>query len=147
MADEVFNVGLGTFAEKFNDAAANGIVLLMEANEAEATLVDRTDLADVFVEAGNTEATATSYVRKTGLTGTVTIDNSNDRVDVDIPDQTWSPLGNGANNPITKALVAYEDAAADATRIPLTHHDFALTPSGTDVTIVFNAAGFGRATG
>jgi len=145
MADGVFNIAKGAVAEMFRDAAANGIVALMTANEAEATLVDRTDLADLFIEAGNTEAVFTSYVRKTGLTGTITVDNTNDRVDVDFPDQTWSPAGNGANETLTKLITAYENAAADATRIPMTHHDFAVTTDGSDLTAQFNAAGFYRA--
>lgn len=145
MADGVFNIAKGAFAEKFRDGAANGIVLLMKANETETTLVDRDELDALFAEAGNTEADATSYARKTGLTGTITVDDSNDRVDVDIPDQTWSPLGNGTNNTLTKLVVAYEESAAETGRIPLSHHDFALTTDGSDVTAQFNAAGFARA--
>lgn len=145
MADGVFNIAKGAFAEMFRDAAANGIVLLLKANEAEATLIDRDDVAALLVEAGTTEADFTNYARKTGLTGTVTVDDTNDRVDVDIPDQTWTNAGNGTNNTLTKAVVAYENAAADATRVPLTHHDFTPTTDGTNLTIQFNAAGFGRA--
>ena len=145
MADDVFNISRGAFAEKFRDAAANGIVLLMQANEAETTLVDREELAALFAEAGNTESLATDYARKTGLTGTVTVDHSNDRVDVDLPDQTWVGLGNGVNTPTTKLVVAYEEAAAEATRIPLSHHDFVVVPDNSDVTCQFNAAGFARA--
>ena len=145
MADQPFNISKGAAAEKFRDGAANGIVLLLQANEAEADLIDHADLAALLGAAGNTEATATSYARKTGITGTITVDNTNDRVDVDIPDQTWAPLGNGTNNTLTKLVVAYEEAAADATRLPLTHHDFALTTDGSNVTAQFNAAGFFRA--
>ena len=48
MADQVFNFAKGAAVEMFNDAAANGIVLLMKANEAETTLIDRTEgLGDV----------------------------------------------------------------------------------------------------
>jgi hypothetical protein len=144
MADGIFNIAKGAFAEKFRDAGANGIVLLLKVNQAEATLIDHDDLA-ALLAAANTEAVFTNYARKTGLTGTVTVDDSNDRVDVDLPDQTWSSAGNGANDTLTKLLVAYEEAAADATRIPLSHHDFALTTDGSDVTAQFNAAGFGRA--
>ena len=133
--------------EKFNDAAANGIVMLLKANEAEATLVDRTDITDMLAEAGTTETTATDYGRNTGLTGTVTIDNTNDRSEVDLVDQTWTAIGNGTNDTLTKAIVCYEDAAADATRIPMSHHDFAITTSNNDLTIQFAATGFGRAQG
>ena len=144
MADDVFNISKGAAAEMFRDAAANGIVLLLTVNEAETALIDHDNLFDMLA-AANTEAVFTSYVRKTGITGTVTVDDSNDRVDVDIPDQVWSPAGNGSNETLTKAIVAYENAAADATRVPLTHHDFAVTTDGSDLTIQFNAAGFFRA--
>ena len=147
MADEVFNIALGGFVEMFSDAAANGIVMLLKANEAEATLVDRTDIADMLIEAGTTETTATNYGRKVSLSGTPSFDNSNDRAEVDLPDQTWTAIGNGTNDTLTKAIVCYENAAADATRIPLTHHDFAITTSNNDLTIQFAATGFGRAQG
>lgn len=143
MADFVFNIAKGAAAEKFRDGATNGIVLLVTAMEADATAKDRTDLADFFVEAGNTEKSDGGYARKTGLTGTITVDNTNDRVDVDIPDQTWTSLSGTA---VTDLIVAYEEAAADANRIPLTAHDFAVTPDGSDVTAQFNASGFYRAT-
>lgn len=145
MADIVFNIAKGAAAEKFRDAAANGIVLLMKAAETDTTLADYDELDALFTPAGNTEADFTSYARKTGLTGTVTVDDSNERVDVDIPDQTWSPAGNGTNNTLVKAVVAYEDSAAETGRVPLTAHDFTPTTDGSDLTIQFNAAGFYRA--
>ncbi len=145
MADGVFNIAKGAVVEKFRDAAANGIVLLLDANEAETALVDHDELAALVGAAGNVEATFTNYARKTGLTGTITVDDSNDRVDVDLPDQTWTIAGNGINNTITKAVVAYEESAADTGRIPCTHHDFAVTTDGSNLTIQFNAAGFFRA--
>jgi len=145
MADGVFNIAKGAAAEMFRDAAANGIVLLLSANEAEATFVDRDELAALLAEAGTTEATFTNYARKTALTGTITVDDTNDRVDVDIPDQTWTAAGNGVNNTLTKLVVAYENAAAEVSRVPLTHHDFAVTTDGSDLTAQFNAAGFYRA--
>ncbi len=144
MADGVFNIAKGAVAEMFRDAAANGIVLLLTVNQAEVTLIDHDDLG-VMLAAANTEAVFTNYARKTGLTGTITVDDSNDRVDIDFPDQTWSAAGNGVNETLTKLITAYENAAADATRIPLTHHDFALTTDGSDVTAQLNAAGFYRA--
>lgn len=145
MADGVFNIAKGAAAEKFRDAVANGIVLLMQANETEADLIDHDELDALFTAGGNTEATFTSYARKTAQTGTVTVDDTNNRVDIDIPDQTWSPAGNGANNTLTKLVVAYEESAAEVGRVPLTHHDFAVTTDGSDLTAQFNAAGFFRA--
>lgn len=145
MADQVFNVAKGAFVEKFRDGAANGIVLLLETAEADAALSDHDALDVLLGAAGNTEAAFTNYARKTGLTGTITVDDSNERVDVDIPDQTWTSAGNGTNETLAKLVVAYEESAADSGRIPLTHHDFSPTTDSSDLTAQFNAAGFGRA--
>lgn len=143
MSDGVFNIAKGAAAEMFRDSAGDGLVLLLKVNEAEATLIDR-DHIDALLAAANTEADFTNYARKTGLTGTITVDDSNDRVDIDLPDQTWSSAGNGSNNDLTKLITAYENAAADDTRIPLTHHDFPVTTDGSNITVQFNASGFFR---
>lgn len=144
MSDGVFNIAKGAFAEKFRDSAANGLILLLKVNETAATLVDY-DTVALMLAGSNTEANFTNYARKTGLTGTITVDDTNDRVDVDIPDQTWTAAGGGTNNTLTKAIVAYQESAADSGRIPLTHHDFTPTTDGSDLTLVVNASGFARA--
>lgn len=145
MADQVFNIAKGAVAEKVRDSASVLILLLLKANEAEATLVDRTTLALMLAEGGTTEADFTNYSRKVGLTGTITVDNTNDRVDVDIPDQTFTNAGNGLNNTLTKVIIAYEESASDTGRIPLTHHDISTTTDGSDLTIQINVAGLFRA--
>lgn len=133
MANGVFNISKGAAAEKVRDSASACIVLLLKVNEAEATLIDRATVAAILA-AANTEADFTNYARKTGLTGAITVDTTNDRVDVDLADQTWTAAGGASNNTLTKAIVAYEESAADSGRIPLTHHDFATTTDGGDLT-------------
>lgn len=145
MADGVFNIGKGSVVEKIRDVATNVELLILKAAEADATLVNYVDVAALLVPAGNTEADFTNYARKTGITGTITIDNTNDWVDVDIPDQTFTSAGGATNNTCVKAVVAYNDGAGDANLIPLTHHDFAATTDGSDITIQINAAGIYRA--
>lgn len=142
MADQIFNIAKGAFVEKFRDGASNGLVMLLEAAEADATLSDYDDVAALLSPAGNTESTATGYGRKTGITGTITVDDSNDRTDVDIPDQTWTGLD---GNQLAKLIVGYDEGGTDATRVPLSHHDFTANPDGSDLVAEFNAAGFGRA--
>ena len=141
MADLVFNVAKGAVAEKFRDGAANGLMLLLIAADTDDAMRD-TDTVTALLATGANEATDGSYARKTGLTGTITVDDTNNRVDVDIPDQTWTALAGAA---ITDLVIAYEESAADSGRIPLTLHDFAVTPDGSDVTAQVNAAGFFRA--
>lgn len=130
--------------EKFRDGAANGLLLLLKVNQAASTLIDHATVA-AMLAAANTEANFTNYARKTGLTGTITVDNTNDRVDVDMADQTFVDAGGVSNNTLTKAIIAYQESASDAGRIPLTHHDCAAVTDGNDIQIVFNASGFGRA--
>lgn len=144
MADGQFNIAKGACAEKVRDSAAALIVMLLKANESESALIDHDDVSVLLGAAGNTEADFTNYARKTGLTGTITVDDTNDRVDIDVPDQTWTSAGGTTDNTLTKAVVAYEDSAADTGRVPQTHHDFAVTTDGSDLTIEFNAAGYAR---
>lgn len=144
MADVVFNIALGSVAEKVRDSATVLGVVLLKVAQADATLRDHDTLAAILA-AANTEADFTSYVRKTGITATLTVDDTNNWVDVDIPNQTWSPAGGATNNTLVKLIVYYEEAAADATRIPLTAHDFAVTTDGSDLTAQIATAGFYRA--
>jgi hypothetical protein len=141
MADLVFNIAKGAFVEKFRDGASNGGVLLLIAADTDDAMRD-TDTVALLLATGANEATDASYARKTGLTGTITVDDTNNRVDVDLPDQTFTALAGAA---ITDLVTFYQESASDTGRIPLTLHDFAVTPDGSDVTVQFNAAGFARA--
>lgn len=144
MADFVFNIAKGAAAEMFRDGAANGIVLLLKVADADDVMNNADDLAALLAGTPD-EADFTNYARKTGLTGTITVDDTNNRVDIDLPDQTWTAAGGGTNNNLTDLIVAYQNSAADSGRVPLTCHDFIITTDGSDVTAVFNAAGFYRA--
>lgn len=148
MANHVFNIAKGAFVEKVRDNPNNLLVLLLKQAQADGALNDYTTLADMLAPgSGNVEADATNYTRKTGIVGTITVDNVNDRVDVDMPDQTWTSLGGPVNNTIVKFVVAYEESASDSGRIPISHHDFNITTDGSDVTAVIAASGFARAQG
>jgi hypothetical protein len=62
-----------------------------------------------------------------------------------MPDQTWTSAGGATNNTLTRAIIFYEEAAADGTRIPLVALDFAATTDGNDLALQVAAAGFYRA--
>jgi len=145
MANLTFNISLGRVNEKIADANTNVGLLLLKAAEADATLRTRATVAAILAEAGNTECDFTNYARKTGLTGSVTVDNVNHRGDSDLPDQTFTSAGGALNNDIVKAIVFYEDSASDAGRVPLTMQDFVLTTDGTDLIVQINV--FYRAQG
>lgn len=142
MADFVFNNSLGAAAEKVRNTSSALLVLLLTSMAADATARDYDDVAALLDDGSTNELGDASYSRKTGLTGTITIDDSNERVDVDIPDQTWSGLS--GTDP-TDLVIAVEESASDSGRETLTSHDFAVTTDGSDVTAQFAASGFYRA--
>ena len=144
MADGVFNIAKGAWAEMIRDGAAAVGVLLLKVAEAEDTLNNYDTIADMLAGA-NTECDFTNYARKTGLTGSIAVDDTNNRVDGDIPDQTWASAGGATNNSIVRAITFYENAAADATRIPMTYQDLVSTTDGSDLTAQMNASGIARA--
>lgn len=144
MANGVFNISKGAFIEKVRDGATNVLLLLLTAWEAEDTLNNH-DTVAALLGGSNTEATFTNYARKTGITGTITVDDTNNRVDLDIPDQTWTSAGGASNNTLVGLVTAYEESAADSGRIPMTYHDFAATTDGNDLTAQINASGIARA--
>lgn len=156
MADLCFNIAKGRVAELYNRVDSNDpansaliIVILATAGiESDATLRDKDTLADV-VSGTTNEVTNAGYARKT-LTDADLVafapDDTNDRVDLDIPDQTWTAVaaGDGWND----FVVCYDSdttAGTDANIVPLTLHDFVLTPDGSDVTAQISASGFFRA--
>lgn len=144
MANGVFNIAKGAAAEKIRDAGTTVLVLLLKANETEADLIDHDELDALLTAGGNTEADFANYSRNTGITGTIQVDDTNNWVDIDIPDQEWLLATTGQT--LTKLIVAYEESAADTGRVPLTHHDFAVTTDGSDITAQINVEGFFRAT-
>lgn len=154
MADLVFNISKGRVAELYNrvdtNDGANSALVIVPVDVAavtDATLRDFDTLA-LILAGGVTERTTGGWNRKT-LTdvdlAAFAPDDTNDRVDVDIPDQTWTAVSAGA---VTDLIICYDNdttAGTDANLIPLTLHDFPITPDGSDVVAVIAAAGFFRA--
>ena len=155
MGDFVFNVAKGRVAELFERVAQNDpansalIVVVVNSTATDATLKDLDTLALVLADANTAEVTNTNYARKT-LTdadlSAISPDDANDRMDLDFADQTWSAVA--AGDSWTDLLVCYDGdttGGTDANIIPLTQHDFAVTPDGSDITAQLAAAGFFRA--
>jgi hypothetical protein len=147
MANIVFNRALGMVAYYASLPAANDALVLVPLEaaglETDAVLRDKDDLAAVVAGTTNEQTTAG---RKT-LTGvTVTVNDTNDRVEVDAADVTWtSPTG----NPVGAVIVCYDPdttttTGTDADLIPLTKHDLTWTPDGSNFTL--SIADFYRST-
>lgn len=145
MTDFVFTSACGKFAEKVADGSTSLGILLIKTAEADATMRDRATVAAIL--GASTEADFTNYVRKTGLTGTVTVDTANNRIDVALAASpvTWTSAGGASNNTLAKLIVFYDDGGTDATRIPISGLDCVVTTDGNNLVVTFNASGFARA--
>ncbi len=151
MGDVVANIAKGRVVHYSTLPATNDalIFLLLKASglEADTALVDH-DTVSAMLAAANDEADFTNYARKTITSVTVTVDDTNDRVDVDFADQTFSSAGGASNNSLGKASVSYDPdttGGIDADLIPLTYHDFVATTDGNDLVVVVDPVGYFRA--
>ena len=156
MADFVFNIAKGRVAELYNrvdlndpaNAALIVAVLATAGIETDAVLKD-VDTLSALVAGTTNEVTNAGYARKTLTDADIVAfapDDTNDRVDLDIPDQTWTGVaaGDGWND----VVINYDNdttLGTDANIVPLTQHDFVVTPDGSDITAQIAAAGFFRA--
>lgn len=155
MADVAFNITKGRTTElawrvKNNDPSTSGFVLLaLKTVEADATLIDRADLAAILAN-GSVEATNTGYARKVIDDTTIptpTTDNTNDRSVISIPSQTWTAVQAAGGNWVALLLCyAPNTAGADSTFLPIAKHDFAMTIDGIDVIATIDANGVYRTT-
>ncbi len=156
MADQTFNIALGRTVEFYvrvdgNDPANSALVVMVLATsgiESDATLKD-VDSVAALVAGTTNEVTNSGYARKVLTDADLTAfapDDTNNRVDLDIPDQTWTGVaaGDGWND----VVIAYDSdttGGTDSGIVPCTMHDFVVTPDGSDITAQIAAAGFFRA--
>jgi len=151
MADFVFNTAKGRVAEfvkrvQSNDPATARLVIIpLEAAglESQANLEDSVSVVEVLDGATNEQTTmGRKYLADADLAA-VAADMANNRMDVDIPDITWT---GATGNALGALVIAYDpNSSADSAIIPLTHHDFSISPDGSDLTAQIAAAGFYRA--
>jgi hypothetical protein len=144
MADFAYNQAKGKAAEwaarvNANDPA-NAILVLEAINTTatDATLKDLDTFALIESDANTAEVTNSGYARKTFADGgpvTVTIDDTNDRTDLDVADQTWTAVA--AGSAWTDLVFGYDSdstTGTDANVVPISQHDFTVTPDGSDIT-------------
>jgi hypothetical protein len=152
MANFVFNIAKGRTTEYYNRVENNDpstsalIVIPLETSGLEAqSVLEDVDTVSALI-AGTTNE-QTTMGRKTltdvELAALPAPDDSGNKYSLDLPDVTWTAA---TGNAISALVVAYDDntgTGTDANIIPLTYHDFIVTPSGTD--IVATTAEFFRA--
>src|SRR3954447_17245952 len=128
MAALIPNIAKGKFAYYAGLPAANDALIwvLFSGTETDDNLRDADTLSAVIALAVD-EATFTGYARVTASGVSVTVDNTNDRVDVDANDPSWLPTTAQA---LTRIGLFYDPdttGGTDADLIPLFIDDFALT--------------------
>lgn len=159
MADLIFNIAKGKIAEyaarvNANDPANSALIIVaLDATGlvSDATMKDYDTLAAILAGASN-EATNTGYARIT-LTDassiTVNTDDSGDEQYVDIPDQTFvTVLGDGGGD-WGALLVCYDSdttGGSDTNIVPISKHDFAVSPDGTSIIVQIPTNGVFAAT-
>jgi hypothetical protein len=148
MAAITFNKSLGASAYYAGlPAASDSLIAVLLASAglvSDATLRDYDDLAAILAGASD-EATFTGYSRQTLTNVTVTVDDTNNRVDIDCDDPSWSPTTAEA---LGKIVICYKpsSSAVDSDCIPLFADDFVLTtPTSGSVTYQVASGGFLRA--
>lgn len=109
--------------------------------EAESTMIDYDTLADVLAGSSNEQTT----VGRLTLTPTSNVDDTNNWGWSDFADTAFVAA---SGNPIGALLVCYSPASgsADSAIIPLTKHDYVVTPNGGDIAVLVPTTGFYRAT-
>jgi len=156
VANLVFNIALGRVTQFYINVDTNSPagaemtvgVLATTGIETDAVLRD-TDTWSALVAGTTNFVTNAGYAIKV-LAGAdltaFTPDDVNDRVDLDIPDQTWTGVaaGDGWNDVVTGYDPVGSQTLTDI--IPMSIHDFVVTPDGSDITAQIAAAGFYRAT-
>jgi hypothetical protein len=149
MANGAFNISKGRIAHYGTlPAASDGFLLvLFKVIQADDTLNNYDTLADIKA-AANTECDFTNYARKTITSVTVTVDDTNNWVDVIIGNQVYAAAGGATNNTIVKAVLCYDSdtgTGTDANIVPMTYHDCSATTDGNELTLRFPVTGFFRA--
>lgn len=136
MANITFNVALGRVAYYASLPAANDALIMVPLEASglvtDATMWDYDTLADILAGASNEQTTAG---RKTLASVTATVNDTDNRVDIDCADVTWtSPTGNA----IGAVVICYDPDTTtgdDTTLVPLTKHDLVWSPDGNNFSL------------
>ena len=129
----LINESRGLFRKLYD--AANDLLLIPLSAKDDAAVADAAnDVATILALGGVTEQTSGGWARKTitNANTTVTVDDTNDRIDITVPEQTWTTPTVG--NDVVALLVVFNDGGSDAARTAIGSIDFAVTANGLDVT-------------
>lgn len=145
MADIILNIAKGRNNELCrrvvsNDPATCQLVLvLLQAVESDALLLDRDDLATILAQAANTECDFTNYSRVVYTDAdlvTPTVDDGSDRQSFILPAKSITAAGGANDNVGAKAILCFDrDQSGDASLVPMCAYDATFTTNGQDLNI------------
>lgn len=146
MADLIVNNMKGKFAHYAGLPGTNDALIVVPLESSglatDDTIRDTDDLGTLL---GGTTNEQTTMGRKTLSNVTVTVDDTNNRVDVDADDITWTAA---TGNAVGALLVCYDPDTTtgdDSDVLIISKHDFSVTPDGSDITATVAVGGFLRA--
>jgi hypothetical protein len=152
----VFNIAKGRVGELYNrvdvadPSTARLYVIPVDLGAAADEAVrDADDYAAIITAGATDRSTGWGGKKELGAADldawNTALDDTNNWLDLDLPDQTWSSVPAGNNS--THLLVGYSATAtpSNAQITPLTLHAFAVTTDGSNVTAQIDAEGFYRA--
>lgn len=141
MADVVANIAKGRILTHAGLPAANDSLIAVPLEAAglpsDDVLQDYDTLADLLAGAANEQ---TTMGRQTLSGVVVSVNDTANTASFDANDITWALA---AGSPVGKLVICYkpDTASADSAIVPLTLHDFAVTPDGTDIVARVHADG------
>ena len=146
MANISFNISKGCVAAYMRTVGTGNAALIVVPIEttgivSDATMRDYATLADILAGTSNEQ---TTMGRKAITSVTVTVDNTNDRVDIDCADITWDAA---TGNAISALVFCYDPdttSGDDSSIIPLAKYDLVATPSGAPLVAQIYSTGFYR---
>lgn len=152
MSNLVFNIALGKVGQYYqnveNGTPANSRIIVVPIEttgiEADAALRDHNDLAALLAGSSNEQ---TTMGRKTLAAAniTLTVDDTNERLDIDCDDLTWTAATGNAVSALVFCYDPDNTAGTDADLIPLHKQDFVVTPDSSDIVAQISASGVFRA--
>lgn len=153
MSNQVMNIARGKYGWYGSDAlglaGANSrlVVVVLEEAEADDVLNNYDNLGALLGAAGNVEATSTGYARKEHAAADVSfsVDDGANTAKVTIDtDDVWTAVAQAGTESWVKLLICYDpdnSGGTDADLVVLSHHDFAVTPNGGDITADYDQTG------
>ena len=149
MANIVPNIAKGRVTELYsrvkNNDPANSVLVIVAISvtgDQDAAMVDADTLQALLALANVAEVTNVNYARKVlnqDDLAAYTPDDTNNRSDLDLPDQTFEAIASG--DAWTDLVICYDPDSTggdDSALIPLSIHDFSATPDGSDIVAVIS---------